>query len=80
MDNQTNLKLLFSGSEIDASILKEILEDNQIASLIRNDMNSGLAASFSGSLSVFAAKVLVAEKDLERAKVLLTEFEKSLKN
>ena len=73
-----DLILLFTGSEIDASVLKEVLEDNQIAALIRNDMNSGLAAGFGGSLSVFAAKVLVAEKDLESAKKILAEFEKSL--
>ena len=40
MTNQNDITLLYICSEIDANVLKEILEDNNIATLIRNDMKS----------------------------------------
>ncbi|MFP4023705.1 MAG: DUF2007 domain-containing protein [Thiohalospira sp.] len=77
MDKHEDLKFLYSGTEINADVLKVILEENQIPALIRNDMKSGLAAGFGGSLSGFAAKVYVAEKDYEKAQKILKEFIKS---
>jgi len=77
MDQQQDLKFLYSGTEINADVLKRMLEKNEIPALIRNDMNSGLAAGFGGSLSGFAAKVYVEEKDFEKAQKILEEFIKS---
>jgi len=74
MDQQQDLKFLYSGTEINADVLKRMLEKNEIPALIRNDMNSGLAAGFGGSLSGFAAKVYVEEKDFEKAQKILEEF------
>ncbi|MEE4197086.1 MAG: DUF2007 domain-containing protein [Bacteroidales bacterium] len=78
MDQKEDLKFLYSGTEINASVLKNMLEENKIPALIRNDMKSGLAAGFGGSLSGFAAKVYVEEKDLNRAKKILEEFIESM--
>jgi hypothetical protein len=77
MDKHEDLKFLYSGTEINADVLKRMLEKNEISVLIRNDMKSGLAAGFGGSLSGFAAKVYVAEKDFEKAQKILEEFLKS---
>ncbi|MFO7842568.1 MAG: DUF2007 domain-containing protein [Bacteroidales bacterium] len=74
MDQHEDLKFLYSGTEINAEVLKRMLEKNEIPALIRNDMNSGLAAGFGGSLTGFAAKVFVEEKDFEKAQKILKEF------
>ena len=77
MTNQDDLIRLFTGSEIDTQILKEVLQDNQIVSLIKNEMNSGKAAGFGGGYAGSEAHVFVFEKDIEKAKVLLNEFKNS---
>jgi hypothetical protein len=74
MDQHEDLRFLYSGTEINADVLKRMLEKNEIPALIRNDMNSGLAAGFGGSLSGFAAKVYVEEKNFEKAQKILKEF------
>ncbi|MBI9053900.1 MAG: DUF2007 domain-containing protein [Bacteroidales bacterium] len=79
MTDKNDLTLLFTGSEINANVLKEILEDNQISSLVRNDMNSSKAAGFGVSFGS-EANLYVANKDIENAKVLLDQFLKSFEN
>lgn len=76
MTNTEDLKKLFTGSEIDCSVLKELLEENQIACLIKNDSNSAKAAGFGVSLNS-EAHVYVAEKDMEKSKELLQQFKNS---
>jgi len=78
MTNQEDLVLLYTGTEINTKVLKEILEDNQIGSLIRNDMKSGLTAGFGGGYMEAEARLYVAEKNLEAAQKLLDQFLKSL--
>lgn len=76
MTDNEDLKLLFTGSEIDAGVLKDFLEDNDVGCILRNDMNSAKAAGFGVSFGS-EAKVLVMEKDHEKAQELLEEFLKS---
>ncbi|MCD4834188.1 MAG: DUF2007 domain-containing protein [Bacteroidales bacterium] len=78
MTNQNDLVLLFTGSEIDTNILKEFLEDNQIASLIKNEMNSGKAAGFGGGFYGAETHLYISEKDNNKAKDILNEFLKSI--
>jgi hypothetical protein len=76
MKDQEDLVLLFTGSEIDNNVLKEILNDNEIPCLIKNDLNSARTAGFGIGLGN-EAHVFIAEKDSEKAKVLLKEFQDS---
>ncbi len=78
MTNHEDLTMLYTGSEINANVLKKILEDNQIGSLIRNDMHSGLSAGFGGGYMETEATLYVANKNLEKAKVILEQFLESL--
>ena len=80
MANQDEIKLLFTCSDIDANVLKEILEENQIPAMVINDMNSGLAAGFFGGLQGVESKVFVAKKDFEKAEKILEEFKNSYSN
>ena len=77
MADQEDLIRLYTGSEIDVSVLKEVLDDNQIPSIIKNEMDSGKAAGFGGGYAGSEAHILVSENDYENAKVLLGEFLKS---
>ena len=78
MIDHEDLILLFTGSEIDANVLKEILEDNQIGSLIKNDMNSGLTAGFGGGFMGAEANLYVSDKYSIEAKKVLNDFLNSL--
>jgi len=78
MTHQEDLTLLYSGTEINANVLKEILEDNDIGALIKNDMKSGLTAGFGGGYIEAEASLFVTEKNLEKAKILLKQFLESL--
>lgn len=78
MTDSKDLVFLHSDTEINANVLKDILEDNQIGAFIRNDMKSGLTAGFGGGYMEAEARVYVTEENLEKAKALLDEFLKSL--
>ncbi len=77
MKNEDEISLLFTCSEIDAQVLKDMLEENQIGAMVINSMQSGLAAGFSGGLPGIESKVFVAEKDIDKAKEILEEFKNS---
>lgn len=80
MTQHEDLKLLYTGTEINATVLKEILEENQIGSLIKNNMKSGLAAGFGGGYPESEASLYVTDKNFEKAKPILDDFLKSLES
>ncbi len=63
--------ILYSGSEIMVLAVKNILEQNNIPYIIRNDIDSSIAAGFASDSN--AVNVLVEEKDAQRAQQLLIE-------
>ena len=77
MTKNEDLKRLYTGSEINVNILKEILEERQIPSLIKNDLKSGLTAGFGGGYVEAESSIFVFSINLEKAKVVLDEFLKS---
>ncbi len=74
--SEDNLILLYTGSNISAGFLKEMLEEKGIGAMVRNDMKSGLAAGFAAAPQESAARLFVAKKDEEAAKVVLKDFKK----
>lgn len=78
MTKQDDINLLYVCSEIDAKVLKEILEENNIAALIRNDMASSKTAGFGGGFYGSEVKVYVTTDKLDKAKLILEAFKKSL--
>lgn len=77
MTNHEDLLLLFTGSEINANVLKDILNDNQIGCLVKNDLKSGLTAGFGGGYLEAEASLYVTSQHIDKAKMLLDEFLKS---
>jgi hypothetical protein len=74
MTKNEDLKRLYTGSEINVNVLKEILDDNQIPSLIKNDLKSGLTAGFGGGYAEAESSIFVFDINLEKAKAILDEF------
>ena len=74
MTKNEDLKRLYTGSEINVNILKEILDDNQIPSLIKNDLKSGLTAGFGGGYVEAESSIFVFDNNLKKAKIILNEF------
>lgn len=66
-------KKIFSGSEITALAVKNILEENQIEYIERNDIQSAIRSGF-GSADQ-AVHIFVMEDELERARILLSDFD-----
>lgn len=80
MKLKDEIALLYTCSDIDAQVLKDMLEENNIGAMVINSMNSGLVAGFSGGLQGIESKVYVEEEDIEKAKIILEEFKNSFFN
>ena len=66
-------KKIFSGSEVTALAVKNILEENQIEYIERNDIQSAIRTGFGTADQ--AVHIFVYEKDLEKARILLSHFD-----
>ncbi|KUF43454.1 DUF2007 domain-containing protein [Myroides marinus] len=64
-------KKLFAGSEIMVLAVRNLLEENNIPYIIRDDIESAIRVGY-GTLDK-AVHVLVEEENLDRAKALLEE-------
>lgn len=68
-----NHVILYSGSEIMVLAVKNLLEQNNIPYIIRNDIDSSITAGFVSADN--AVNVLVEQKDLDRAQQLLASHD-----
>lgn len=64
-------KKLFAGSEIMVLAVRNLLEENNIPYIIRNDIESAIGVGY-GTLDK-AVNVFVEEETLDKAKTLLKE-------
>ncbi len=68
---------IYSDTELTVSHLKNILADNGIESMIKNDFESGVSAGFvAGSPS--AVDLFVFAKDVNRAQEIIENFKNDL--
>lgn len=67
---------LFSGSEMLALAVKDILEHNHIEYIERNDIQSAIGIGL--GISDQATHLFIDPKDIEQAKILLAEFDLQL--
>ena len=70
------LKIIFTGSEIEVNLLKELLGENGIGALVRDPATSGIRAGFFGG-SFSSLDLMVEETDAEKAGNLVSEFIRS---
>jgi len=76
MNKGTELIKVYSGTEISVSLLKDELETNGIAAMIRNDFQSGITAGFFGG-GTSAVDLFIQEADYQEAEPIITDFLKS---
>ncbi|NQY08374.1 MAG: DUF2007 domain-containing protein [Flavobacteriales bacterium] len=74
---QTDLIVIFTGSEVSALHLREILEANDVMANIKGDYHSGLNAAY-GVAPPSSYELQILESDEEKAKPLIEEFLKDL--
>lgn len=71
MSDSTYQKI-FAGGETDALALKNALEEEDIAYIERNNIQSGLRGGFYGGTT--GVEILVQEGDADRAKKIVIEI------
>jgi len=76
---QDDLRLVFTGSNLDANYLKKMLEENGIGSLIKDSLNASLHGGFVSGSQENSCRVFVAEENFEKAKKIADEYNESLK-
>ena len=78
MKGKNDLILVFAGTEISVIHLKGELDGNGIAAMVKNDFQSGISAGFMGGMPS-AIDLYIRQSDLNLAKPIINEFNKSYK-
>lgn len=73
IEENNNLIIVYSGSDITINLLKEELEKIGISSVIQNDYNSGIIAGFSTGTR-YSVDLLIKEHDVNKAKPIINGF------
>jgi hypothetical protein len=69
-----NPVVVFAGEAWEASLLKSLLEDNEIETFLKDEVIGTMAPWYTGAGGAEAVKVVVADTDLERARQVVEEF------
>ncbi len=79
MDNNNNSKIiqLYAGSPLEAKMLQNLLEDNNIASFLKDEFMGSIAPFQITSGGVDPVKVMISDHDLEKAEPVLKYFEEN---
>ncbi|HLP74961.1 MAG TPA: DUF2007 domain-containing protein [Bacteroidales bacterium] len=64
---------VFTGSDVSVILLKGLLEETGIPSIIRNEYQSGINAGFFGGVPA-SVDLLIKESDFSRAEPLIRDF------
>jgi hypothetical protein len=73
MKRKTKLVKAYTGTELTVMLLKTELEKAGIASVIRNDFQSGITAGFSGGVPS-AIDLYIQESDRDKATEVIEQF------
>ncbi len=65
---------LFVGSDIEASYIASLLEENGIPYILRNTMNEGLVAGWASASPDSSCTILVESDSFDKAKSLLNTY------
>jgi 3-oxoacyl-(acyl-carrier-protein) synthase len=71
--NQDGYVRVYSGSEVRVILLKGLLEDAGISSIVQNEYQSGITAGFAGG-TVNTIRLKVHASDLEKAQPVVDDF------
>ncbi len=77
MDNEP--VIVFSGTALEVSMVKSILDDNEIASYLRDEYIGTIAPWYSGGGGAGSVKIVVAAADSEKALKVIEEYNRNIK-
>lgn len=75
---EKDLIKLFVGSDIEASYITSLLDENNIPYILRNTMNEGLMAGWASATPDSGSTILIESCDFDKAKSLLETYKKSM--
>lgn len=78
MENK-DLKLIFTGSNLQASYLESYLNDNDVPTMTRDSMEESVIAGWASGAQEDSTRVYVNASDFDVAIVLVDQFMESLK-
>ncbi|MEP2935784.1 MAG: DUF2007 domain-containing protein [Gilvibacter sp.] len=76
MEDHQEFVHIYSGSEVRVIILKGLLEEIGVDTIVQNDYQSGITAGFGGG-TINTIRLKVHESDLEKAKPVVEDFIKN---
>jgi len=77
METSKDIKRVFTGSAVEATFIKEILEESGIGAMIRDTMEESLAAGWVSGSQEDSCLVFVASEHYEQAVDLVNKFNDS---
>lgn len=72
-----DIQLVYTGSLIEANFIVELLDENNISSILRDSMSESLVAGWASGSQEDAAQIYVEAALKENAKSLIEEYLKS---
>jgi hypothetical protein len=77
MKDKEELKLVFTGSVVEASFLQSMLEENGIGALVRDTLHESVVAGWASGSPDDAGLLFVSESHENEAKRLIDEYLRS---
>ncbi len=74
MATNENLVVAFTGNRIEADVMKSLLDNARIPNFLKDEFIGGLTPWAITPGGVGAVKVLITEKDIERARPIVEKF------
>jgi hypothetical protein len=71
---------VFAGTAVQATLVKSLLENAEILAYLKDEFTGILYPWHTASGGVGAVKVLVSSVDHDKAKIVVDEYERNLKN
>ena len=69
---------VFSGSIWEAELVKNLLENAEIETFLRDEYTGTLAPWYTAGGGAGSVKVIVADRDYNKARMIVEEFERSI--
>ena len=74
MPEETDLVTIYAGSLLEVQLLRSLLETEGITVFLKDEILGTNAPAYAAAGGVGAIKVVIAKKDLDRAKLIVQEF------
>lgn len=74
MTDQDNIKLVFTGSSVEAGFIQSILAENGIEYMLRDSLTESIHAGWASGTTSTSSRIFVAHEHEEKAKQLIAEY------